>query len=48
MDFDRAEISFSATVDEDVVKVAQCKVTERAKHMGHEEVVNSLDLVARQ
>ncbi|KAE8903238.1 hypothetical protein PF005_g27213 [Phytophthora fragariae] len=38
MDFDRAEISFSATVDEDVVKVTRCEVTEWAKHMGHHAI----------
>ncbi|KAE8908971.1 hypothetical protein PF003_g6692 [Phytophthora fragariae] len=35
MNFDRAEISFSVTVDEDVSKVTRYEVTEWAKHMGH-------------
>ncbi|KAE9023672.1 hypothetical protein PR003_g10483 [Phytophthora rubi] len=36
--FDRAEISFSATVDDDIFEVTRCKVTKRAKHMGRHAI----------
>ncbi|KAE9346891.1 hypothetical protein PR003_g7213 [Phytophthora rubi] len=38
MNFERAEISFSATVDEDVIGVTRCEVTERVKNMGRHAI----------